>query len=226
MFKRKPRSYSQRASDIVYPRGGWGRALQYSLHRLRRLPDQPHRIGRGVAAGVFISFTPLFGVHLLGAMAIAWAIRGNILASVLGSLVGNPVTIPLIAVVSLGLGRWMLGVDGSLAPAAIFEAFSQATRQLTHNILSVFDDRVAHWDRLAHFWDTIFLPYLVGGLIPGLLAAVAFHYLTVPLVRSYHARRAVRLARRAQSRADADARIYAEAAEAARKAAGNPPAPD
>ena len=225
MFKRKPRSYSQMASDIVYPRGGWARAVQYTLYRLRRLPDQPHRIGRGVAAGVFISFTPLFGIHLLGAMAIAWAIRGNILAAVIGSLVGNPVTIPLIAVMSMRLGRWMLGVEGSMSPAAIFEAFSQATRQLTHNILSIFDERVAHWDRLAHFFDTIFLPYLVGGLGPGLLAAVAFHYMTVPLVRTYHARRVARLAKRTRDRAEAEAHIYAEAAEAARKAAGPPPSP-
>ena len=226
MFKRKPRSYSQRASDIVYPRGGWGRAIQYTLHRVRRLPDQPHRIGRGVAAGVFISFTPLFGIHLLGAMAVGWAIGGNVLAAVIGSLVGNPVTIPFIAVLSLRLGRWMLGVEGSMAPTAIFEAFSQATRQLTHNVLSIFDERVAHWDRLGHFWDTIFLPYLVGGFGPGLLTAIAFHYMTVPLVRRFQARRAEGLARRARLRAEADAALYARAAAEAREAAGREPDPD
>lgn len=196
MFKRKPRSYSQMASDMVYPRGGWLRAAQYALHRLRRLPDQPHRIGRGVAAGALMSFTPLFGLHLVGSMALAWAIGGNMLASVIGSFVGNPVTIPIIAVTSLGLGRWMLGVEGSMAPAAIFEAFAAAGRQLAHNALAAFDGRTAEWDRLAHFMETIFLPYLVGGLGPGLLAAVAFHYMTVPLVSAYHARRAARLARK------------------------------
>ena len=41
MFRRKPRSYSQMASDIVYPRGGWWRAIKYRVHRLRRLPDPP-----------------------------------------------------------------------------------------------------------------------------------------------------------------------------------------
>jgi hypothetical protein len=30
----------------------------YVMHRLRRLPDPPHKIARGIAAGVFVSFTP------------------------------------------------------------------------------------------------------------------------------------------------------------------------
>ena len=48
MFKRrKPRSYSQLATEMIYPRGGWRRASQYVMHRIRRLPDQPQRIARG-----------------------------------------------------------------------------------------------------------------------------------------------------------------------------------
>jgi len=196
VFKRKPRSYSQIASDIVYPRGGWSRAVRYIVHRVRRLPDEPSRIGRGVAAGVFISFTPLFGVHLLGGLALAWVLRGNLFAAVLGSLVGNPVTIPFIAVSSVGLGRWMLGVPGSMSPGVIMAAFTAAGGQLWHNFMSIFDSRVAEWDRLEAFFNGIFLPYLVGGFFPGLIMAVTFHYLTVPLVRAYHRRKALRSARR------------------------------
>lgn len=195
---------------MVYPRGGWLRAVQYTMHRLRRLPDQPHRIGRGVAAGVFISFTPLFGFHLIGAMGLALALRGNVLASVIGSFVGNPVTIPIIAVLSMGLGRWMLGVHGSMTPVAIFDAFSAAGKQLAHNAMSIFDHRVAEWDRLAHFFETIFLPYLVGGLGPGILAAVAFHYMTVPLVEAYHTRRAASRARKARKQAERAAKSVRE----------------
>lgn len=206
MFKRNPRSYSQMASDMVYPRGGWLRAVQYVMHRLKRLPDQPQKIGRGVAAGVFISFTPLFGLHLIGAMGLALAMRGNVLASVIGSFVGNPVTIPFIAVMSLGVGRKMLGVEDSMTPAAIFDSFSAAGKQLAHNCMAILDHRVAEWDRLSHFFDTIFLPYLVGGLVPGLIAAIAFHYLTVPLVEAYHTRRAGARARKARKRAEKAAR--------------------
>ena len=190
MFKRKPRSYSQRAAEMVYPRGGWSRAVQYVAHRIGRLPDQPQRIARGFAAGTFINFTPLFGFHLLGAFALAWVMRGNLLAAALGTFVGNPLTIPFMAMISMALGRWMLGVEGGMAPAAIFHAFSAAGRQLTHNFMAIFDDRVAQWDQLQTFFHTIFLPYLVGGIIPGLIAAVIAHYLTVRVVEGYHRHRA------------------------------------
>ncbi|KGJ14198.1 hypothetical protein IX57_16115 [Paracoccus sanguinis] len=199
MFRRKPRSYSQMASDIVYPRGGWWRAIKYRVHRLRRLPDPPQRVARGVAAGVFISFTPLFGLHVVGAMALALAIRGNVLASVIGSFVGNPLTIPVIAVVAITLGRWMLGQGGSIDPMLILEAFSGATRQFLRNLLAVLDGRPAEWDRLVDFAQAVFLPYMVGGLIPGLIAALLFHRLTVPLVEVYHQRRLARRARKARA---------------------------
>ncbi|MDO5613156.1 MAG: DUF2062 domain-containing protein [Paracoccus sp. (in: a-proteobacteria)] len=196
------------ASDIVYPRGGWRRAATYVLHRVRRLPDQPHRIGRGVAAGVFISFTPLFGLHFLASALIAWLIRGNILAALLATFVGNPITFPFIAAVSLTLGRWMLGLPGQLSPQRIFGEFSRATAQLWHNFLALFTEATAHWDHLAHFSEQVFLPYLIGGLGPGLIAAVTCHYLTVPVIRAYHNRRVRKMeARIARARAEA-ARLH------------------
>ncbi|ARJ70910.1 hypothetical protein B0A89_12225 [Paracoccus contaminans] len=181
---------------MVYPRGGWSRAARYTLYRLRRLPDQPQRIARGVAAGVFISFTPLFGIHLFGSMALAWIIGGNMLAAVIGSLIGNPLTFPFIAALSLGLGRLMLGIEGHLGPVAILDSFAAAGSQLLRNMLALLHGQHSEWDRLEAFSRDILLPYLVGGLLPGLAAALAFYFVTVPLVQAYHARRAERLARR------------------------------
>lgn len=201
MFKRKPRSYSQMASEMVYPRGGWSRAVQYLAHRVRRLPDQPQRIARGFAAGTFINFTPLFGFHLLGAFALAWVIRGNLLAAALGTFIGNPVTIPFMAMISMALGRWMLGVEGTLTPAAILNAFASAGRQLTHNFMAIFDGRVAQWDQLQTFFHAIFLPYLVGSILPGLVSALIAHYLTVRVVEGYHRHRATRMVKRAARQA-------------------------
>ena len=223
MFKRrKPRSYGQIASEMIYPRGGWRRASTYVMHRLRRLPDQPHRIGRGVAAGVFVSFTPLFGFHFLSGAAVAWIIRGNVLAALLATFVGNPVTLPFIALVSTGLGREILGLRGELSPHFIFREFSRATGELWHNIQSVFGPEVAHWDHLADFFFQIFWPYMVGGAILGLLVSVATHYLTVPIFRAYQRRREKKMANRI-ARASGRARQLAEARKAAEDDAGHRP---
>ena len=85
MFKRKPRTWGRTALEFFYPRGGWTRAALYVVHRIRRLPDPAHRISRGVAAGVFVCFTPYFGLHFVMATLIAWVIRGNILAALLAT---------------------------------------------------------------------------------------------------------------------------------------------
>lgn len=197
MFKRrKPRSYGQMASDMIYPRGGWRRAATYVWHRLRRLPDQPHRIGRGVAAGVFVSFTPLFGFHFLSAAAVAWVIGGNVLAALLATFVGNPVTFPFIAVLSVSLGRELLGLGGTPSPQMIFGEFARASSELWHNIRSVFGPEQAHWSHLDEFFHQIYWPYVVGGFLIGLIASIATHYLTVPVIRAYHRRREKKMADR------------------------------
>ena len=47
----------------------------------------------------------------------------------------------------------------------------------------------------------IFLPYLVGGIIPGIIAGMVFYYLTIPLVGAYQKIRAMKAeARRARRR--------------------------
>lgn len=197
MFKRrKPRSYSQLATEMIYPRGGWRRASQYVMHRIRRLPDQPQRIARGFAAGIIVSFTPLFGFHFMSGVLVALLIRGNIVAALLGTFVGNPLTFPFIAVLSVGLGRWILGVEGRFQPHLILEEFTKASGEVWNNLLAPFSDRVAHWQNLDHFWDNYFLPYFVGGFFPGLLASVVGYYLTLPLIRAYHKRRARKMAER------------------------------
>ena len=110
MFKRRtPRSFLGALGRMLWPRGGWLRAGQYMAYRIRRLPDPAYKISRGIAAGVFVSFTPLFGFHVFGAMALAWLLRSNLLASIFGTLAGNPLTFPFIASVSLSLGRLILG---------------------------------------------------------------------------------------------------------------------
>ena len=43
VFKRRnPRTLWGWTREMVYPQGGFRRATQYVLHRMRRLPDSPH----------------------------------------------------------------------------------------------------------------------------------------------------------------------------------------
>lgn len=190
MFKRsKPRTYGQLASEFVYPPGGFRRSTTYLWYRLRRLPDQPHRIARGVAAGVFLSFSPLHGFHFIVAALLCLAIRGNVLAAFVGTFAGNPLTTPFIALGAVGLGRTILGLPGDMSPQVIFREFAHATAETWHNVMSAFGPGPTSWSGLAEFWHGIFLPYAVGGAVMGAVAAALSYYITIPLVRRYHRRK-------------------------------------
>jgi hypothetical protein len=178
------------AREFVYPRGGFRRAAQYVTHRLRRLPDEPHRIARGVFAGVFVSFTPFFGFHFLSAALLGWMLRGNIIAALLATFVGNPLTTPIIAITSVELGHRMLGIDAPMDVKSIIAAFTNAGTELWGNARALFTADVAHWENLGTFFGTIFWPYLVGGLLPGLAIGLAFYWATIPIVRAYQKIRA------------------------------------
>ena len=110
IFRRRDRRPWWRiVADLLWPRRGWGRALTYVKHRVNRLPDPPDRIARGICAGVFTTFTPFYGLHFFVAAALAVVLRGNVLAAILGTFFGNPLTYLPIGVVSLQTGYAMLG---------------------------------------------------------------------------------------------------------------------
>lgn len=187
VFKRRvARTYRAILTELVYPRGGWGRAFEYVKHRIRRLPDTPEKIGRGIWAGVFSSFTPFYGLHFLVALALAKPMRGNMFASIIGTWFGNPLTLLPISAAALHTGYFLLGdrPAGRLVnelPAH----FGGATADLWHNFKALFTPQRAEWGQLVEFYNVVFFPYLVGGMIPGVVTATVVYYLTVPLVRAY-----------------------------------------
>ena len=195
VFKRRdPRTILQVLAESFWPRGGWGRAFEYLKHRIRRLPDTPEKIGRGLSAGVLVSFTPFFGLHFILAWLVARSVKGNVLAAILGTFFGNPLTFPPIALVSMKFGHFLLGsrvqkgVEHSL-----FELFWGAGLDLIDNLEALFTSDHANWHRSYEFYSEVFLPYLIGGFMPGLAAATAVYLVTVPLIAAYQNARKKRL---------------------------------
>lgn len=202
VFKRRDKPpIHVRLREAILPRGGWRRAIEYLAHRVRRLPDTPHRIALGLAIGVFVSFTPFFGVHVAAALAIAWVLRANVVASLIGTFAGNPVTIPLIAPIALGLGRKILGYGVTGRDASrIQDAFGAFFTGLWDGLLSLFGYGESEWYKVMRFVEDVIWPYFVGGLLPGLVAAIASYYVTRPLVAAYQTRRRSRMRARAHER--------------------------
>jgi hypothetical protein len=177
VFKRRDRApFWNRIRQSLSPRKGWRRGYVYIAMRMQRLPDTPHRIALGFSCGVLSSFTPLFGFHILLAAALAFLTRGNVLASAVGTLAGNPVTFPLIASASFWMGSQITGIH--VEPPVHGYGFAWL------------------WDNL----DAIFVPYLVGGILPGLAASVGFYLLVRPAVAAFQNQRRLLLTARAKKR--------------------------
>ncbi len=169
------------------------------MHRLRRLPDPPHRIARGIAIGVFVCFTPFFGFHLVIATILVFLIQANLLAALLATFFGNPLTFPVIAIVSLELGQWMLGAPGDVHLPQVFAEFTSASVELWRNITALFTNDVAQWRQLCGFFWRVFWPYLVGGLIPGIITGTVAYILALSAVTAYQKHRIRKLKERYSS---------------------------
>lgn len=180
-------------AEFFYPRGGWRRSTAYVMHRLRRLPDTPQRICIGIASGTFVSFLPLWGLHFLLAALVAWLFRGNILAALLGTFFGNPITFPIIAVSSLELGNWLIGGVGSMKFSEVMAAMGYATSEMTANLFALFTSDVVSWERTRIFLWRVFFPFMLGGTILGVPTSIAMYYLCLPLVQAYQRSRIKRL---------------------------------
>ncbi len=195
MFKRRDsRPILRVVAEAFWPRGGWVRAAYYVKHRMHRLPGTPEQIARGVFAGIFTVFTPFFGLHFVVAAILAKIMRGSILAALLATFLGNPLTYVPIAYISLQTGHWLLGttIRGQLNDS-IFHRFSAAAGDLWHNFLAIFTPEQAHWADLALFYDGVFFPWMVGCLLPGILCGAIGYYVSVPLIRAYQKSRSARL---------------------------------
>jgi hypothetical protein len=141
--------------ELFWPRGGWGRAARYVQYRVRRLPDTPEKIGRGIWAGVFVTFTPFFGLHFFISVFLAGLMRGNLVAALLATFFGNPLTYIPIAATSLWFGHMLLGqAPGRLDINARGDAMGGSSGLLPDDLLS-FHDRFDHSRR--HHGDDLLL---------------------------------------------------------------------
>ena len=200
---------------LVWPRRSWMRSGQYVTKRVLRITATPHAVAAGVAAGAFTSCTPLMGLHFLTAAALAWAVRGNILASALGTFFGNPLTFPFIWATSLSTGRWMLGLDAESAPVDL----GTATADVLGSLWSMDAEQAARG--LAAIWEPVFWPMMLGGIPWGLLVAVIVYWLTYRAALMFReARRDKLLAKAARIRDQMKERQRERSTEAAIRAAG------
>ncbi|MHA1600082.1 MAG: DUF2062 domain-containing protein, partial [Alphaproteobacteria bacterium] len=115
--------------------------------------------------------------HFVGAALFAFLVRGNVYASALGTVVGNPWTFPIIWAWIYTLGRWLTGG----------EVIADLPKVLS----------------LQYIFDRPFdvlLPMTIGGLPTAVVAWFAFFWPIRRAVVEYQRARQWRIQRRAKGR--------------------------
>lgn len=86
------------------------------FRKILSLDSHPRHIAVGFAVGVFISFTPFFGLHTPMAIAAAFLFRLNKLTCITGAWINTPITILPALGLSYQIGRLLRGLPpGELA---------------------------------------------------------------------------------------------------------------
>jgi uncharacterized protein len=178
--RREAESFLERMRVHVWPRRSWMRSSRYVVYRLRRLSDTPHAVALGFAIGVFTALTPFLGTHMVMAALLAWIIGGSVVAALLGTFVGNPLTYPLFWYSTYEVGSLML--RGKVGKEHI---------DLSGGIFQ---------KSLEQLWP-ILKPMTLGSIPVGLALAALSYVLVKPMVEAYKNRRRRELQLRSESEA-------------------------
>jgi uncharacterized protein len=175
LFQRREKEpLKQKLRNLLWPSMGFRRVVDYYKHRSIRIPASDHSIAAGLAIGCLVSWTPLFGTHLIQCILICWITRTNLIAAFIGTAFGNLITTPFLMLIAYHVGFFMLDIFGHDVLLA------QNTGDMTEVTKSALEA------------PRIFLPTLVGGYMMGIATYPLFYY---PFYHMVKRARAARLAR-------------------------------
>jgi hypothetical protein len=171
------------------------RRLKLLLDLMGRV-EAPQRVAAAVALGVGIGFSPFIGFHFFLAIVLATIFRLNRLDTVIGSLAGNPWTLPPFYAVGYRIGRAILGYAPARVPPLKWH-------------------RILHHDFWVSFRGPGFTPrlasFLVGTMLLATAVALAAYLIARGLLMLYH-RRHPRVAQRAARRRETASGVRAKEA--------------
>ncbi len=134
-------------------------ALQSLIKRVFQQHESPQRMALAFAIGVFIAFSPTYGLHTILVLFCTWAFGLNFLALMVGASLNNPWTLVPILIATYWVGAHLLSRSDSPA----------------------FDWQDLSFGAIYEQVMPYALPFFLGGLVLSLLGAA----LTYPLAHYF-----------------------------------------
>ncbi|OGX05456.1 MAG: hypothetical protein A3K11_01990 [Nitrospirae bacterium RIFCSPLOWO2_12_FULL_63_8] len=144
--------------------------IRSHLARLLHLKESPHRTALAFAVGVFIAFSPTYGLHTLSVLFCAWAFRLNAVALLAGSLITNPWTLVPVLGATLWTGVQLTGLPE--VPSADWKDVS----------MTVFYEQITPYAA----------PFFLGGFLLSAIGAAVSYPLAYLAITTHRRQRAQR----------------------------------
>jgi uncharacterized protein (DUF2062 family) len=157
------------------------RGFRERVRGVLHLDEEPSRLATAMAVGVFIGFTPFYGLHTLLALLVAFLFRLNKVAIVTGAWINLPWFAPFVYAFCLRLGEAVLSGDFSGFSWASVRVLAQGAGAYLHA-----SPRESAGDLYRVLWDMLFVasrPLFVGTILVGLVAGTITYFVTLEAIR-------------------------------------------
>ena len=144
---------------------------RHLIERLAGSNESPHRTAAAFAFGTFLSFSPFLGFQIATGMAVAFLLRLNRAAV----LVGLCTNLPWIVIPWYTLTTYVGSLIVREPIAADFGARLSALLELPFY-------RLAFWQRAADIVAPFFWSFLVGSTLGAILVGILAYVITAPLL--------------------------------------------
>ena len=151
-----------------------------TIRRLLAIDDAPERTALAFSIGVFITFSPLLGLHTIIATLIAFVFRLNKIAIYTGTYINNPFTLVPIIIVSYGIGAVLMGRPPRI-PAEGMELLKHP-----HPLTASY-----YRELFTSSWYLV-EPFALGGTLLSVVCSVASYPLTLRWLREHRRKKAAK----------------------------------
>lgn len=138
------------------------------------------RVAAGWALGMFIGCTIPFGLQLILAIPLSFALKVSKIGASLGTFITNPLTIVFIYPAQIWVGARLMG-----ATLGSEEIQSYCTRLMSVSLFSADG-----WQTLAEIGGVILGGFFLGGFLLALVCTPLTYFGVLRLVEAHRARRA------------------------------------
>ena len=143
---------------------GMKQRIQRWIGRAKKLNGDPHYVAMGMAIGVFVALTPTIPFHTLIAILLSFILRASKAAAVIAVWISNPITIPFFYLASFKTGTFLFSISGP------YHFTAESVSDMLKMGLNITIAAVS------------------GGIILGILPAIAAYFITRKIVSNIRSR--------------------------------------